>query len=69
MLLNAREVINVKNSEKLILLSIEDITDLKKAQEVLRKTGEHFRNLVKELPAAVYSCDATGHINFYNHCC
>jgi len=67
MLLNAREVINKKDSEKLILLSIEDITDLKKAQEVLRKTGEHFRNLVKELPAAVYSCDATGHINFYNH--
>jgi PAS domain S-box-containing protein len=67
MLLNAREVINKKSSEKLILLSIEDITDLKKAQEVLRKTGEHFRNLVKELPAGVYSCDATGHINFYNH--
>ena len=66
MLLNAREVINKNSAEKLILLSIEDITERKKAQEVLNKTGEHFRHLVKELPAAVYSCDAQGHITFYN---
>ena len=66
MLLNAREVINKNSSEKLILLSIEDITERKKAQEILNKTGEHFRHLVKELPAAVYSCDAKGYINFYN---
>ena len=66
MLLNAREVINKNSSEKLILLSIEDITELKKAQEILRKTGEHFRQLVKGLPAGVYSCDAQGYINFYN---
>ena len=66
MLLNAREVINKASSQKLILLSIEDITARKKAQDVLNKTGEHFRQLVKELPAAVYSCDANGLINFYN---
>ncbi len=66
MLLNAREVINKNSSEKLILLSIEDITERKKAQEVINKSGEHFRYLVKELPAAVYSCDAQGRINFYN---
>ena len=66
MLLNAREVINKNSSEKLILLSVEDITDLKKAQEVLRKTSEHFRHLVKELPAAVHSCDVQGRITFYN---
>ncbi len=66
MLLNAREVINKNSAEKLILLSIEDITERKKAQEVLDKTSEHFRQLVKELPAAVYSCDAQGRITFYN---
>lgn len=66
MLLNAREVINKNSSEKLILLSIEDITERKKAQIILNKSGEHFRQLVKGLPAAVYSCDAAGHINFYN---
>jgi two-component system CheB/CheR fusion protein len=66
MLLNAREVINKSNSEKLILLSIEDITERKKAEEVIRKSEEQFRQLVKGLPAAVYSCDAEGRIVFYN---
>lgn len=67
MMLNAREVINKNSSEKLILLSIEDITERTKAQEVLNKSGEHFRHLVKELPAAIYSCDANGFITFYNN--
>ncbi len=66
MLLNAREVINQNSSEKLILLSIEDITARKKAQEVLDKRGEHFKKLVQNLPAAVYSCNLDGHVNFYN---
>ena len=66
MLLNAREVINKNSQEKLILLSIEDITERKKAQEILNKSGEHFRQLVKGLPSAVYSCDAQGRITFYN---
>ena len=66
MLLNAREVINKNSLEKLILLSIEDITEQRQAEEVLKKTSERFRQLVKELPAAVYSCDAQGHILFYN---
>ena len=67
MLLNAREVLNKNNTEKLILLSIEDITERKNAEEVIEKSGEHFRNLVKELPAAVYSCDAQGFITYYNN--
>ena len=66
MLLNAREVINKNSSEKLILLSIDDITEKKKAEEILIKSSEHFRYLLKELPAAVYSCDAEGLITFYN---
>ena len=37
MLLNAREVINKNSTEKLILLSIEDITERKRAQEILDK--------------------------------
>ena len=66
MLLNAREVINKNNTEKLILLSIDDITERKKAEDVLHKSEEQFRQLVKGLPAAVYSCDAEGRIVFYN---
>ncbi|MEP7255206.1 MAG: chemotaxis protein CheB, partial [Ferruginibacter sp.] len=66
MMLNAREVINRNSPEKLILLSIEDITETEKAQEIIAKSGEQFRHLVKELPAAVYSCNAQGHLTFYN---
>ena len=66
MLLNAREVINKNSSEKLILLSIEDITERIRAQEVLDINNEHFRHLVMELPAAVYACDAKGNLTFYN---
>ncbi len=66
MLLNARAIKNEKSQEKLILLSIEDITERKKAQEILNKNTDHLQQLVRELPAGVYSCDAQGRINFYN---
>nr|MBP8917050.1 PAS domain S-box protein [Chitinophagales bacterium] len=66
MLLNASEITREKGEEKLILLAIQDITEIKKAEDILKNSREHFRKLVKELPAAVYSCDAAGNINFYN---
>ena len=66
MLLNAREMTRDKEDEKLILLAIEDITEQKKALEVIQKSGIHFRQLVKELPALVYSCDTTGQLTYYN---
>ncbi|MEO8788632.1 MAG: PAS domain S-box protein, partial [Chitinophagaceae bacterium] len=66
MRLNAREVVNKNSPEKLILLSIEDITEREKAQGIITKSSEHFRLLVKELPAAVYSCDVQGILTFYN---
>lgn len=66
MYLNASEICREKGDEKLILLAIQDVTELKKAEDILKNSREHFRKLVKELPAAVYSCDAAGNINFYN---
>ena len=66
MLLNARAIRNEKSQEKLILLSIEDITERKRAQEILNENTDHLHQLVRELPAGVYSCDAQGRINFYN---
>ncbi|MBK8788280.1 MAG: PAS domain S-box protein [Chitinophagaceae bacterium] len=65
-LLNALEITRERKEEKLILLSIEDITERKNALEIIKKTGERFSHLVKELPAAVYSCDAQGRLLFYN---
>ncbi|MFY7964685.1 MAG: CheR family methyltransferase, partial [Chitinophagaceae bacterium] len=42
------------------------LENVKKEKEIFKKTGDHFRQLIKGLPAAVYSCDAKGFINFYN---
>ncbi|MDZ4794590.1 MAG: chemotaxis protein CheB [Bacteroidota bacterium] len=66
MVLNAREMTRSKEEEKLILLSIEDITEKKANEKILIANTVRFRHLVKELPAAVYSCDAEGVITFYN---
>ena len=44
MLLNARAIKNEKGQDKLILLSIEDITEKKKAQEILNKSSEHLQH-------------------------
>jgi PAS domain S-box-containing protein len=65
-LLNALEIKRDKKEERLILLSIADITEQRKASDIISKSGERFRNLVKELPAAVYACDAQGRITFHN---
>ncbi|WP_198674090.1 PAS domain-containing sensor histidine kinase [Chitinophaga alhagiae] len=35
-------------------------------RDALRESGERYRQLVQALPAAVYTCDALGHITFYN---
>jgi PAS domain S-box-containing protein len=45
---------------------IQDVTQRKLAEEILKKTEDQFRNLVMGLPAAVYSSDAQGRITYYN---
>ncbi len=67
MRLNAQEIKRDGHSKKLILLGIQDITEEKKIEDFIKKSNDHFRNLVKNLPAAVYSCDLQGRITFYNN--
>lgn len=88
MLLNAHRIVQESKNEELIILTIADITEVKrlaielevkqkkvlevqlevekKAVEILKKSSERFQQLVQGLPAAVYSCDAKGHINYFN---
>jgi two-component system, chemotaxis family, CheB/CheR fusion protein len=66
MLLNAREVINKTNAEKLILLSIEDITVRKQAEEVVKKSERQFRQMAESMPQKVWTADAEGHKNYFN---
>ena len=53
MLLNAREIESRANMEKLILLSIEDITEVARAKEKERELFNRFRNLVSQASVSI----------------
>jgi two-component system CheB/CheR fusion protein len=60
MLLNAREVINKNTSEKLILLSIEDITEKAFAQKKIEESKEQFQAAIAAGEGIVWTNNATG---------
>lgn len=66
MLLNAREIKSDSSPEKLILLAIEDITEKKLAEDRIKESEERYFRLLKNLPAAIYTCDAQGYLTYYN---
>ncbi len=69
MYLNAREVTHKNNAEKLILLSIEDVTDQRIAEKALRETEEEeerFRTFANNIQALAWMADAEGWIFWYN---
>lgn len=45
---------------------IFDVTEAKRLDDRLRERERHMRELLEALPAAVYTTDADGRINFYN---
>jgi two-component system CheB/CheR fusion protein len=53
MLLNARQVINKNNVEKLILLSIEDITERKRAQAKVEASEHRYHQMIYSSPAMI----------------
>ena len=64
MLLNAREIVSKTNAEKLILLSIEDITEATISRNKIRQSEARFRNLAESLPQLVWVTDAAGNAEF-----
>lgn len=66
MLLNAREILNKNSLEKLILLSIEDITEATKARDIEKKTQKQLQFIADAMPQKVWTADANGNANYFN---
>lgn len=45
---------------------MQDITARKRAEEMVRESEQRLRQVLEALPAAVYTTDAAGRVNFYN---
>jgi PAS domain S-box-containing protein len=45
---------------------LQDVTEAKRAEDRLRESERHMRELLEALPAAVYTTDAAGRITFHN---
>ena len=66
MLLNARRFPPESEDPNLVLLAIEDVTDRRLAERLVRESELRFRRLLDNLPAAAYTCDAEGLITYFN---
>ncbi|MEO5650937.1 MAG: PAS domain-containing protein, partial [Ginsengibacter sp.] len=66
LLLNGREIKGEDNSEKIILLAIEDITEERLANDRIKEKEKQYFQLLKTLPVAIYTCDAQGYLTYYN---
>ncbi len=66
MLLNAREVVNKNSTEKLILLSIEDITQRKAAAKKIKDSEELFTSIADNISQFVWMADEKGRVYWYN---
>ena len=60
MLLNSRQILQKENKAKMILLAIEDITEYKRWEEILRKRDERFRQVAENAGEWIWEVDING---------
>src|SRR5271165_7289784 len=66
MLLNARRVCLRDGSSPLILLAFQDVTEHRRAEAVLRQSGERFRFLAESMPQIIFTAKPDGAVDYFN---
>jgi len=64
MQLNAKKIL--RNREELILLSIEDITEHKQTEELMREREAWFHNMADNAPVMIWTADVNKERTFFN---
>src|SRR5271165_317369 len=65
MLLNARRVCLRDGSSPLILLAFQDVTEHRRAEAVLRQSGERFRFLAESMPQIIFTAKPDGVVDYF----
>ncbi len=66
LLLNARRLEEADGKTARILLSINDITERQRSQEVLRSAEQRHRRVLDSVPQKLFTATADGNIDYYN---
>jgi PAS domain S-box-containing protein len=65
-LLNARQVVTAEGSATMILLAIEDITDRKREEQILRESEERLQTIIENLHEGLVISDLDGQLTHFN---
>ncbi|MDX6612126.1 MAG: two-component system, LuxR family, sensor kinase FixL [Blastocatellia bacterium] len=65
-LLNARQVVTEERSATMILLAIEDVTDRRKEEQILRESEERLQTIIENLHEGLMISDLNGQLTHFN---
>ncbi|MDX6305485.1 MAG: two-component system, LuxR family, sensor kinase FixL [Blastocatellia bacterium] len=65
-LLNARQVVTEERSATMILLAIEDVTDRRREEQILRDSEERLQTIIENLHEGLVISDLNGQLTHFN---